>query len=59
MKIARGQALVEYGCLLAVLVAALCLPLVDGEAVILRLEQALQLLWQGWRLSVLSMESAP
>lgn len=58
MTSARGQALVEYSCVLLVLVAALCLPLGDGDAVVVQLERAIQHFWQAWWASVLSMSVA-
>ncbi len=55
----RGQALVEYTCVLVVLVAALCLPWLGGPAVVVRLESALRLFWQSWAASLLSLGVAP
>lgn len=58
MRVRSGQALVEYLCILAVLVAALCLPLFGGQAVVDQLEAALRLFWQSWSASLLSLAVA-
>ncbi len=55
MRPARGQALVEYVCLLAVLVAALCLPVFGGEAVVTQLEGAIRLYWRSWSAALLTL----
>jgi hypothetical protein len=56
---ARGQALVEYVCILVVLVVALCLPFLGGQAVVVRLESALRFYWESWSASLLSLAVAP
>lgn len=55
MRFVRGQALLEHVCVLAVVVAALCLPLFGGPAAIVQLEDALRLFWRSWAESLLSL----
>lgn len=55
MKRDRGQSLVEYASLLVVLVAALCLPVLAGQSVVMHLEQALRLFWRSWSASLLTL----
>lgn len=54
-----GQALAEYTLLLAILVAALCLPLFGEQAVVVHLETSLRQFWQAWCTSLLSLEFVP
>ncbi|MGE0581798.1 MAG: hypothetical protein AB7P31_06685 [Steroidobacteraceae bacterium] len=54
----RGQALVEYACILVLLVAALCLPYFGGPAVVAQLESALRLYWQSWSAALLTLAVA-
>lgn len=58
MRFAHGQALVEQVCVLAMVVAALCLPLFGGPPVIVQLEDALRLFWRSWSESLLSLAVA-
>lgn len=54
----RGQALVEYTCLLVLLVAALCLPWLGAPSVVEQLESALRLFRQSWSASLLTLAVA-
>ncbi|MBV6423625.1 MAG: hypothetical protein NAOJABEB_01424 [Steroidobacteraceae bacterium] len=59
MKRVAGQALAEYVGVLAVLVAALVLPVLGGESVVVRLGAALRLYWRAWSSALLSVAGSP
>ena len=59
MRFVQGQALVEYVCVLVVVVAALCLPFLGGPAIVVQLEDALRNFWQSGSGSLLALTVAP
>ncbi|MBV6415645.1 MAG: hypothetical protein CMLOHMNK_00158 [Steroidobacteraceae bacterium] len=55
MTRAGGQALAEYVGLLAAVVAALLLPVVAGESIVVRLSRALRFYWREWSVALLNV----